>query len=309
MTNMQPSAGPAFNLEFEPRYTEAVQVTPLIRRIVAQNPSRFTFHGTGTYIIGGPEGAAVIDPGPPMRDHIDALLKALDGWQVSAILVTHTHLDHSPAARPLQEATGAPTYGFGPHAGGTANADAVEEGADWRFSPDHVLKDGDVIEGPGWTFEAVHTPGHTSNHLCFALAEEQALFSGDHVMGWSTSIVSPPDGDMAAYLGSLKKLLDRLETVYYPTHGAPIQDPKPFVASFIRHREAREDQILAAIAGGAEQVTEMVELMYHDVPRSLYPAAARSVLAHLVKLTAEGRVTADDDNTRYKLASNGAERK
>lgn len=293
--------GPSFNRDFEPRYAEAVQVTPRIRRIVARNPSKFTFYGTGTYIVGGPEGAAVIDPGPALGDHVDALLAALQGWTVSAILITHTHLDHSPAAGPLRHAVGAPTYGFGPHAGGGKNAEAVEEGADWKFTPDHILGDGDTVEGPGWTIEAVHTPGHTSNHLCFALREENALFSGDHVMGWSTSVVSPPDGDMAAYLASLEKLLNRPETLYYPTHGAPIENPKAYVESFIRHREDRERQILAAIGMGADRIPAMVDAMYHDIPVGLHPAAARSVLAHLVKMEGEGRVVRDQNDGRYRL--------
>lgn len=293
------SGGPAFNLNYDPRYGESVSVSPTIRRVLARNPSRFTFHGTGTYIVGGADGVAVIDPGPLRADHVDALMRALDGTPVAAILVTHTHLDHSPAARPLKQATGAPTYGFGPHAGGDA-AVQVEEGADRDFAPDRAVADGDWIEGPGWRFQAVHTPGHTSNHLCFAYAQENALFSGDHVMGWSTSVVSPPDGDMAAYLTSLQKLLDRDETVYYPTHGSPIADPKPFVESFIRHRTAREDQILGAIDAGDNTIPAMVAGMYRDVPPALHPAAARSVLSHLIKMVDEGRLLENGDGS-YRL--------
>ena len=177
-------------------YGKADRVSPMIRRVVAGNPSAFTFHGTGTYIVG--HGAvAVIDPGPLLDSHVDALVRALGPERVTHIVITHTHRDHSPAARPLKQATGAPTYGFGPHGSGRADGGGeVEEGADRDFVPDVRVRDGDRIEGDGWTLEAVHTPGHTSNHLCYALLEENALFPGDHVMGWSTTVVSPPDGDM-----------------------------------------------------------------------------------------------------------------
>ena len=183
-------------------YGEAAQVSPLIRRVVAPNASVFTFHGTGTYIVGR-GNVAIIDAGPDLAQHVDAVLAAVRGETVTHLIVTHTHIDHSPATRHIKAATGAPSFGFGPHAGG--EGPAVEEGADRDFVPDHPLDDGAVIEGCGWTLEAVHTPGHTSNHLCFALKEEQALFSGDHVMGWSTTVVSPPDGDMGAYMTSLGK--------------------------------------------------------------------------------------------------------
>jgi glyoxylase-like metal-dependent hydrolase (beta-lactamase superfamily II) len=283
---------PIFDRHFDPRHGEAVQVAPGIRRVVAANASAFTFHGTGTYIVGEGE-VAVIDPGPLRRDHFEALTKALAGETVAAILITHTHLDHSPLAASLKAATGAPTHGFGPH-GGAADGDAVEEGADRDFVPDIALKDGDLVEGPGWTFEAVHTPGHTSNHLCFAYREGNALFSGDHVMGWSTSVISPPDGDMAAYMTSLEKLLSREEAVYYPTHGNPIRDPKVHVESFIAHRLDREAQILACLERGLDTVVEMVPAMYREVPQHLHPAAARSVLAHLIRMVDDGRVRCPD---------------
>jgi glyoxylase-like metal-dependent hydrolase (beta-lactamase superfamily II) len=283
---------PIFDRHFDPRHGEAVQVAPGIRRVVAANASAFTFHGTGTYIVGEGE-VAVIDPGPLRRDHFEALTKALAGETVAAILITHTHLDHSPLAASLKASTGAPTHGFGPH-GGAADGDAVEEGADRDFVPDIALTDGDLVEGPGWTFEAVHTPGHTSNHLCFAYREGNALFSGDHVMGWSTSVISPPDGDMAAYMASLEKLLRREEAVYYPTHGNPIRDPKAHVESFIAHRLDREAQILACLERGLDTVVEMVPAMYREVPQHLHPAAARSVLAHLIRMVDDGRVRCPD---------------
>lgn len=294
---------PIFDRKFDPRHGEVVQVAPGIRRVVAPNASAFTFHGTGTYIIGDGD-VAVIDPGPQRQDHFSALTNALENERVAAILITHTHLDHSPLAAPLKAATGAPTYGFGPH-GGAADGQSVEEGADRDFMPDIALTDGDLIEGPGWTFEAVHTPGHTSNHLCFAYREVRALFSGDHVMGWSTSVISPPDGDMAAYMESLEKLLNRREEVYYPTHGNPIRAPRAHVESFIAHRLDREAQILACLEQGMETVLDMVPAMYRDVPTGLHPAAARSVLAHLIRMTGDGRVACSDPSpslrSRYAL--------
>jgi glyoxylase-like metal-dependent hydrolase (beta-lactamase superfamily II) len=270
-------------------------LSPLVRRVIARNPSAFTFHGTGTYIIGHQDGVAVIDPGPDDPAHIDALLKNLDGETVSHILITHTHRDHSPGAALLKEKTGAETWGFGPHPqpdGGIV----VEEGGDHDFAPDHLLKDGDTIRGMGWTVTALHTPGHISNHLCFGLHEEKALFSGDHVMGWSTTVISPPDGNMTDYYASLQKLLVRDDVRYYPTHGAPIDalgtghSPQNFVRALIKHREAREAQIMACLKSGPQTIPQMVTAMYADVPAYLHPAAARSVLAHLIHMAGDGRV-------------------
>lgn len=296
----------AFRRDFDPIYGAADQVSPLIRRIVAKNPSPFTFTGTGTYIIGKGE-VAIIDPGPDMESHIEALLRAVEGETVSHILITHTHIDHSPAARAIKAATGAPTYGFGPHGSGRPDTyDAAQEGGDHDFTPDHRLHHGDIVRGNGWTFEAVHTPGHTSNHLCFALREEKALFTGDHVMGWSTSIVSPPDGDMAAYMRSLRLLLSRDDRIYWPTHGLPVEDPKGLVTSLIRHREEREEQILACVAEGVDRIPEMVARMYTDVPGYLHPAAARSVFAHIIHMVETRRLTcsgAPTLQTVYEIAS------
>ncbi len=278
-------------------YGHVAEISPLVRRVVAKNPSAFTFHGTGTYIIGRGQ-VAVIDPGPDDPAHIEALLAGLAGETVSHILITHTHRDHSPGAALLQQRTGAPTYAFGPHPvprGGLA----VEEGGDHDFRPDFLLADGENVAGAGWTMTALHTPGHISNHLCFALEEEAALFSGDHVMGWSTTVISPPDGNMTDYYASLTKLLPRSERVYYPTHGAAINAsttgiaPQEFVQRLIRHREAREAQILACLAAGPQSIPAMVENMYAEVPRYLHGAAGRSVLAHLIHMVADGRVLAD----------------
>ena len=278
-------------LEFE--YGQVQQVTPLIRRVIANNPSAFTYYGTGTYIVGRGR-VAVIDPGPLLYDHVEALLAALSGETVSHILVTHTHADHSPAAAPMKQATGAPTYGFGPHGSGRPEEEVrVEEDGDRAFDPDHPLRDGDLIEGEGWSFETLHTPGHTSNHLCFALREERALFSGDHVMGWSTSVISPPDGDMQAYLRSLRRLLPRDDGIYWPTHGPPITQPRRHVEALIAHRAAREDEIMACLAAGLGRIPAMVERIYAQVPRHLHPAAGRSVFAHLIHMVETGRVACE----------------
>jgi len=273
---------------------QAREVSPLIRRLVAPNPSAFTFQGTGTYIVGRGK-VAVIDPGPMIESHLQAILDSLQGETVEKIIVTHTHIDHSPLARPLQRATGAPIWGCGPHGSGKHEAgERVEEGGDMEFAPDTQLGHGDVVEGPGWTFEAVHTPGHTSNHLCFALREEKALFTGDHVMGWSTSIISPPDGDMTAYMNSLDLLLKRDDAVYWPTHGGPVRETKAFVAAFVAHRREREAAILGCIRNGIGRIREMVPPIYGGtIPTHLYPAAARSVFAHVIDLADRGVIAAD----------------
>ena len=269
------------------------RLSPLIRRIVARNPSPFTFHGTATYIIG--HGAvAVIDPGPALGPHVKAILAGLGDEVVSHQFITHTHRDHSPAARLLGRATGAKTYGFGPHGSGRSDR-AVEEGADHDFTPDVTVRDGDVIQGDGWRLSALHTPGHTSNHLCFALEQESVLFSGDHVMGWSTSVIAPPDGDMAAYLASLRRLLARDDKLYWPTHGPCIEDPKALLRAFLDHRAMRERQIEDCIKRGITQIPAMVGEMYAEVPRNLHPAAACSVLAHLIHMVEEGRATCDGE--------------
>jgi len=290
---------------YDPRYGEAVAISPLIRRVLAPNPGPFTFHGTGTYIVGHGR-VAVIDPGPLLDAHVDALCRALDGETVTHILVTHTHNDHSPAALPLQRATGAPTLAFGPHGAGKRSAGiAVEEGGDMAFAPDVLLADGEVVAGDGWTLDCVYTPGHTSNHLCFGLREERCLFSGDHVMGWSTTVIVPPDGDMAQYLASLSRLQQRDDMRYYPTHGGPIEAPAAFLACLVEHRHARERQIDACLARGIVRIRDMVRVIYSEVEAHLHPAAAMSVLAHLEHMVARGRVRVDGGATLeadYRLA-------
>lgn len=264
--------------------------SPLVRRLLARNPSPFTFTGTGTFVVGEPGGTvAVIDPGPDDPAHIRALVDALAGETVSHILITHTHMDHSPAAPALKAATGALIVGCAPLAL-SDDGPRADAGFDSSYQPDRVLTDGECIAGPGWTLTAVHTPGHTSNHLCFALEEERALFTGDHVMGWSTTVVAPPDGDMAAYMASLQKLLTRDDTIYHPTHGEPVTDPQRFVKHLLAHRRQRETQILRAIDEGLLTIPQMVSAMYAMVDKRLHPAAGRSVLAHLIDLERRGRV-------------------
>jgi glyoxylase-like metal-dependent hydrolase (beta-lactamase superfamily II) len=291
--------------DFDCAYGIAEPVSPLIRRIVARNASPYTFKGTGTYVVGHGT-VAVIDPGPDLPEHVDALLDALRGETVSHILVTHTHHDHSPAAAALRRATGAPTVAFGPHGIGSAfEIGGSEEGADRDFAPDLTIGDGEAISGPGWHITAVHTPGHTSNHLCFALAEEKTLFSGDHVMGWSTSVISPPDGNMTDYLRSLDKLLPREDAIYRPTHGPAITEPQRHVQSFIAHRRERRAAILHHLGAGETTIPEIVAAVYPGLDPRLRNAAARSALAHVFELLGEQRVVCDGPpslTTRYRLA-------
>lgn len=294
-----------FNREFVAAYGEIETVSPMIRRVLSPNPSAFTFKGTGTYIIGH-GNVAVIDPGPLLDDHVDALDRALAGETVTHILITHTHNDHSPAAQPLKERTGAPTYAYGPHGSGKFEQGiVVEEGGDLDFVPDIEVRDGDIINGDGWSVECVYTPGHTSNHICYQLREEKSLFPGDHVMGWSTTIVSPPDGDMAQYMASVRKLIDRDDKIYWPTHGAPITEPRAFLEALIAHREEREQQVLDCVGRGISLIADMVPVMYADLDPRLIPAAGRSVFSHVIKLVEEGHIAPETElqvDARYKKA-------
>lgn len=265
-------------------------VHPLVRRVLAHNPSPFTYTGTQTHIVGHGE-VAVIDPGPDLAEHIDAILAATAGERIVAIVCTHTHRDHSPAGRPLAVATGAPVMGCAPIL--ARDGSGLEAGFDHSYAPDRVMADGDSVSGPGWTLEAVATPGHTSNHLCFALPEASALFSGDHVMGWSTSVVIPPDGDMGAYLASLEKLMGREDELYFPAHGDPVTRPQRLVRSMLGHRKQREGQILRLLGGGPQSIPQMVSSMYVGLDPRLEKAAGASVLAHLLDLDARGRVAAE----------------
>ncbi|WP_298745782.1 MBL fold metallo-hydrolase [uncultured Brevundimonas sp.] len=274
------------------------RVSPLIRRVVAANPGPFTYTGTGTYIVGRPEpgaGAAVIDPGPADDAHLAALLAAVEGQTVSHVLVTHTHRDHSPLARPFAAAVGAPVLAARPPARGVHASTASEEDDDESFAPDRVLTGGETLAGDGWTLEAMATPGHASNHMAFVLREENALFSGDHVMGWSTTVVAPPDGDMAAYMASLEAVIARGFSTIWPTHGAPITEPGPFLEAYRAHRLEREAQILARLAAGPHRIPGLVPALYAAVDPRLWPAAGLSVWAHLIALERAGRVAAAPD--------------
>lgn len=265
-------------------YAVAEPVGPLVRRVLARNPSPFTYTGTQTYLVGAGGDVAIIDPGPDEAEHLDALMEAVGDARVTAILCTHTHRDHSPAAAPLAARTGAPIVGC---AALTLEDDGPRADAafDPTYRPDRVLADGETVSGEGWTLVAVATPGHTSNHLCFALPETGAVFTGDHVMGWSTSVISPPDGDMTAYLESLGKLYDRLQDrIYFPAHGPAVEKPRQLVRGMIGHRRQREKQILRQIEAGRRLIAEMVPHMYKGVDERLWPAAGRSVLAHLLDL-------------------------
>ncbi|MFM9937045.1 MAG: MBL fold metallo-hydrolase [Novosphingobium sp.] len=295
----------------------AIELEPLVRRVLAPNPSPFTFNGTQTYLVGIGEDVAVIDPGPNGTGvtghadtngdgHIEAILKATAGQRIVAIVCTHTHRDHSPAARPLQAATGAPIIGCAAlmiddsGAGTGVRADAE---FDPLYAPDRVLTDGERLAGDGWTLEAVATPGHTSNHLCYALIESGALFTGDHVMGWSTTVVSPPDGDMAAYMQSLNKLQMREDRVYFPAHGPAVLKPQQLVRGMIGHRRQREAQILRLLAEATATIPEMVAQMYKGLDPRLTGAAGRSVLAHLLDLEMQGRIvrSAQEPELRWTL--------
>jgi glyoxylase-like metal-dependent hydrolase (beta-lactamase superfamily II) len=274
------------------------QLSPLIRRVLADNPSPFTFTGTQSFIVGRGE-VAVIDPGPDLANHVEALLAATAGERIAAIVCTHTHRDHSPAARRLQQATDAPIIGCAALAFEDQGPRA-DDSFDPDYRPDRVLADGEQLNGDGWTLQAVATPGHTSNHLCYFLPQENALFSGDHVMGWSTTIVSPPDGDMADYMASLAKLQAREERIYYPAHGPTIEAPHKLLRGLVLHRRQREGQILAEIKRGEGHIPQMVARMYKSIDPRLHPAAGRSVLAHLIDLEGRGLVVGLGD--RWSLA-------
>ena len=278
-----------FDRDFDVVPGEAQALSPLIRRILVNNPSPFTFKGTSTFIVGRGR-VAVIDPGPDDDDHLAALLRAIEGETVTHILVSHSHADHSPLARRLKEATGAATYAHGAVAAQGEGGLRLDASIDHDFSPDVRLAEGDAVTGPGWTLEALFTPGHMSNHLCFALQEERALFSGDHVMAWATSVIAPPDGAMGPYFDSLRKLLTREDEVYYPGHGPSKRDPLPLVRGYLAHRRMREEAIRARVKLGAHSVPEIVAAIYADVDPKLHGAAALSTRAHLDHLVEQGRL-------------------
>lgn len=282
----------AYVHDLEVTHGEVVRLSPLVQCVTAPNTGYFTYTGTGTFIIGGDE-VAVIDPGPLIDSHLAALLGALDGRKVSAILITHTHIDHYPLAVPLAAETGAPVMGFDARGAGTEGDipdHQAEGGGSPQFQPTELLSDGAIVEGPGWKLSALHTPGHASDHLCFHFAEENTLFSGDHIMGWSTTIVSPPDGEMSAYLESLEKIRALEPELIRPTHGPAITKPVEFIDTLVAHRLEREVLILLELNQLPLAVGEIVEAVYTDVRPELHAAAARSTLAHLIRLIDLGDV-------------------
>ena len=297
-----------FNRKFLPPVDEPVAVAPQIRRVTAGNPSPFTFRGTNTFLV-GEDSLAVIDPGPADPAHIESLIRAIGGARVAHILVTHTHRDHSPGARLLKARTGAPILAAGPHRsarqprpGEEARLDAA---ADLDFAPDETLADGATIDGEGYRLVAVTTPGHTANHLAFAWPERDLIFSGDHVMGWSTTIVSPPDGSMADYMASLEKLAARPERLYLPAHGAEIEDGPGYVRGLKAHRKMREAAILERLRRGDIAIPDIVARVYQGLDPELRIAAALSTLAHLEDLVARGVVESGGPpslEARYRLA-------
>ena len=279
-----------------------VQLSPLVARVLAPNPGPFTFRGTGVYLIGAGDTLAIVDPGPDLPEHLEALRRAIGGRRLSHILITHTHRDHSLAAAPLKAWSGAKTYAAAsPPPRATSGEGTVDEAHDHAFVPDVEVHDGDIIAGHGFTLECIATPGHTAGHMCYTLAEEQALFSGDHVMGWSTSVVAPPDGDMAQYVASLEKLAARDERIFYPTHGSPIASPQNHVRELIIHRRQRAAQILSALARGADSIAALTARLYPDVPPGLAAAAAAQVQAHLDQMVREGAIIRDGFS--YRLSS------
>jgi glyoxylase-like metal-dependent hydrolase (beta-lactamase superfamily II) len=303
-----------FHRDFEPRHGIAVPVAPGVRRVTARNAGPFTFQGTNTFLIG--DGSiAVLDPGPPDPAHLDALLAAIGPARVAHILVSHTHRDHSPAARLLQSRTGGVIFAAGPHRPARPAQDGsgtLDAGADLDFRPDERLDDGAVLDGDGYRLQAIATPGHAANHLAFALLGHDLLFSGDHVMGWATTVVAPPDGAMGDYMDSLEKLLARPETLYLPAHGGEIRDAHSFVRGLKAHRKMREAAILEGLGRGDRTVPELVGRIYKDLDPRLRGAAALSTLAHLQHLVERGRVAAEASiglNGRYSSAggSSGAD--
>jgi glyoxylase-like metal-dependent hydrolase (beta-lactamase superfamily II) len=274
----------------------AAEVAPGVRAVVANNPGPFTFKGTVSYIIGRGK-VAILDPGPDDDAHIAALLDAVRGETVAGIFVTHTHRDHSPAVPKIKTATGATVYAEGPHRPARplyiGETNRLDASADLDFRPDIALADGDVVTGDDWTVEALTTPGHTANHMAYAFKEADLIFSGDHVMAWSTSIVAPPDGAMSDYMASLEKLARRSEPVYLPGHGGPVREAPRFVQSYIRHRQAREASILRRLGKSAADIPTLVRAIYIGIDSRLVGAAALSVLAHLEDLVARGIVATD----------------
>jgi glyoxylase-like metal-dependent hydrolase (beta-lactamase superfamily II) len=283
----------SFNTDFDPQYGRAIDIVAGVRRITAPNPGPYTFRGTNSYVIGH-QSVAIVDPGPDSDAHLEAILSAIGGRRVDAILLTHSHLDHTPLTDRLKRSTGAPVHAVGPHKPyrklSKEETEILARSADLAFRPDHILASGTVIEGSDWQLETVLTPGHTANHAAFAIRGTKLLLLGDHVMGWSTTVVAPPDGSMADYLKSLDVLLSRREDHYLPGHGAPVPSAHAYVKGLKTHRIMRERAILEQVANGVDSIGRIVSVLYRTVPEKLHGAAAMTVLAHLESLIEAGKV-------------------
>jgi glyoxylase-like metal-dependent hydrolase (beta-lactamase superfamily II) len=297
-----------FDKTFDLPPGKAEEVMPGVRRLLCNNPGPFTFKGTVSYIVGRGR-VAIIDPGPLDEAHIAALLNAVGGETVTHIVITHTHRDHSPAAARIKAATGAVTVGAGPHRPARpldlGATHPLESSGDMAFRPDRALADGEILAGDGWALEAITTPGHCANHMAYALTGTDVLFSGDHVMAWSTPVVAPPDGNMSDYMASLDKLARRRETTYLPGHGGAVRNAPQFVQHFIRHRRAREAAILDRLAAGETDIPTLVRKIYVGLDPRLTRAAGLSVFSHLEDLVARQRVLTDGPPSlagRYRLA-------
>jgi len=289
-------ASPSFRTKFDPEHGKAVDIADGIQRITAPNESAFTYRGTNTYILGADE-VAVIDPGPAIDSHFDLLIETLKGRTVSHIVVTHTHMDHSPLAAPLKEKTGAPIFAEGPHRNSRdlhlGEINSLDAAADRDFKADVIVKHGDMIEGKDWALETILTPGHTQNHACFAIKNTDMLFSGDHVMSWATSIVAPPDGSMEDYMNSLSVMMERKETIYFPGHGGRLEKAPEFVRALRAHRKMRETAVLSRIRAGDKTIPDIVKVIYKETDPRLHGAAGLSVFAHIEDLVTQGRVICD----------------
>ena len=290
------ASSPEFKTEFLPRHGEAVEMVPGLVRVTCNNPSPFTFHGTNSYILGH-DSVAVIDPGPPNEAHLKALVDAIGGRTVSHIIITHTHMDHSPLAKPLAELTGAETFGEGPHRPARAlnigEINALDASGDNDFVPDHVLTHGDIVDGDGWSLKSLFTPGHTANHLAFGWQGTDYLFPGDHVMAWATSIVAPPDGSMSDYMNSLEILLAEPQQTYFPGHGGRLENAHGFVRALRAHRKMRERAVLEQVMKGRETIPDIVSVIYRSTDKKLHGAAGLSVLAHIEDLVGKGSIVCE----------------
>ncbi|MFV0281263.1 MAG: MBL fold metallo-hydrolase [Rhodoblastus sp.] len=309
MSNKVRSDGPEDKLvhatAFDAKPEETQQISPLVRRIVEDNPGPFTFTGTCTYIVGRGD-VAVIDPGRENEAHTQAIVDALKGERVAYIVVSHTHKDHSPGAALLAERTGAPIVGCAPFSPKEGPESGLDSAHDLAYRPARVLSDGERIEGDGYTLETIETPGHASNHLCFALLQERSVFSADHVMAWSTSIVAPPDGNMTDYMNSLDRLRAREDVLFWPGHGGPVADPQRYLRALNAHRRQREAAIVRRLAAGDQTIPDMVARIYDGLDPRLVSAAALSVLAHVEDLVTRGVAVAEGPitvNGRYRRAS------